>query len=219
MRAFLSRVRRIPLSVVIAASALPFAGGCFLPPAANVQDARMVGQGNVRAAGFWSGLNGTEEDEKAADEFGALLGVGLGEKSELQLRVERIDLADEDDGYQFMSLGPKFGLVEDQLALLVPFGFYFGEDIEMADTFQIQPAILGTIPVSQAFEVNASGRVALPFDSDLFTWAIFGFGVGFSPDLDRWAILPEISYSIALDEEDADSYFGYGLALTIRTGD
>jgi len=194
-------------------------GGCFLPPAANMQDARLVGKDHVRAAAFWSGLNNAEEGEKSADEFGILLGAGLSDAAELQLRFERIDFVDEDDGYQFISLGPKLGLVKDQLAVLIPLGAYMGTDIDIQDTFQIQPAMIGTIAANESFEVNVSGRVALPFDSDLITWAILGFGFGISSDLDRWAIMPEISYSIALDEDDVDSFLGYGVGLCVRTGD
>jgi hypothetical protein len=201
------------------------AGGCFLPPAANVQDARTVGKGQVRAAGYWSGLNDTDASEgesaKLADEFGGIVGVGVSESAELQLRLERLDYAEESDGYQFVSFSPKFGLVADRLAVMVPIGLYFGEDVEWQETFQIQPAIIGSVPVSEKFEVNMSGRVALPFNSDLYTWGILGFGVGLSSDLDRWAILPEISYSIALDDDtdEVSNILGYGLALTFYFGE
>lgn len=200
--------------------ALLFLGGCFLPPAGNVQDARLVGKGNVRATAFWSGLESTGdgEGEKVADEFGALLGVGVGDKTEFQLRFERFDFADDDYGYEFLSLGPKIGLIEDRLALLIPLGLYLGGDIESMETFQIQPGLLETALLNQYFEINASQRLILPFNQDLLTWLNLGFGVGLSTDLDRWAILPEVSYSICLDEEDADSILSYGVALVLVTG-
>jgi hypothetical protein len=203
----------------VGASAL-ILGGCFLPPAGNVQDARTVGKGNVRVTGFWSGLVDAGEDgEKLADEFGVLLGLGGSDRSEIQLRIERIDLTDEDDGYQFASLGPKFGLIEDQVALLVPLGWYMGEDVETSETFQIQPGLLETVSVNRNFEVNAAQRFIIPFNSGLFTWLNLGFGVGLSTDLDRWAILPEVSYSICLDEAEVDPVFSYGVAVVVRTGD
>ena len=202
---------------VVAASVL---GGCFLPPAANLQDARMVGKGNVRVTGFWSGLNDTGEDgEKVADEYGAMLGFGSSDRTEIQVRFERIAFADGDDGYQFLSIGPKFGLVEDRLALLVPGGVYVGEDIGWVETIQFQPALMGSLPVSRNFEFNTAARFILPLDPDLFTWFNVGFGVGLSSDLDRWAILPEVSYSICLDEGEVDPIFSYGVALVFLPGD
>ena len=107
---------------------------------------------------------------------------------------------------------------ENRLAILVPFGFYLGDGIEAFQTFQIQPGLLETVLVSRNFEVNASQRLILPFNEDLFTWLNLGLGVGLSSDLDRWAILPEISYSISLDEEDVDSILSYGVALVFMPG-
>jgi len=200
------------------------AGGCLLPPAANVQDARTVGEGRVRAAGYWSGLKDTDaapgEDAKLADEFGGILGVGVSESTELQFRLERIDFGQEDDGYQFLSFSPKFGLVTDKLAFMVPVGIYFGGGLAWQETFQIQPSLIGSVPVNENFEVNMSGRLVVPFNSDLYKWGILGLGIGVSSDLDRWALLPEISYSIALNDDtnDISDILGYGLALTFYLG-
>lgn len=201
------------------------AGGCFLPPAANVQDARTVGAGRVRAAAYWSGLKDTDaaagEDAKLADEFGGIFGVGVSKSAELQFRLEKIDLVGEDDGYQFVSFSPKFSLVADKLAFMVPIGVYFGEGVGWQETFQIQPALIGSAPVSEKFEVNMSGRLVVPFNSDLYKWGILGFGIGVSSDLDRWAILPEVSYSIALGDntDEISNILGYGLALTFYLGE
>ncbi|MDH3197740.1 MAG: hypothetical protein OEO21_05815 [Candidatus Krumholzibacteria bacterium] len=194
-------------------------GGCFLPPAGNVQDARTVGKGNVRVTGFWSGIDAhRQEGDATADEFGALIGVGGSDRSEIQLRFERLDFRDEDEGYQFISLGPKFGLIEDRLALLVPIGWYLGEDIEWTETLQIHPGLLETFPVNPILEINAAQRLILPFSSNVWMWLNLGLGVGLSTNFDRWAILPEISYSVSLDEKDTD-VFSYGVAVVVRTGD
>jgi hypothetical protein len=194
-------------------------GGCLLP-AANLQDARVVGEGNVRATGYWSGLNTTGSGGKrVGDEFGVLIGVGGSERSELQVRFERLESADGDGGYQFISLGPKFGLVEDQLAVLVPIGVYAGEDIEWAETFQIHPGLIGSIPVNRSLEFNAAGKLIIPFNPDLLIWLNIGFGLGLSSDFDRWAVLPEVGYSVCLDETgDVDSILSYGVALAIYAG-
>jgi hypothetical protein len=213
-----TKLRRALWKLTGAGVAPFFLGGCLLPPAANVQDARIVGDRGVRVTAHWSGLHASGDGggEKLGDEFGVLLGVGVGDATELQLRVERLEPSGGEDGYQFLSFGPKFGLMKDRLALLIPSGVYLGGGIEPLETFQIQPAFLETVLLSPQFELNASQRLILPFNPDLFTWLNLGFGVGLSTDLDRWAILPEISYSISLDGQEP--ILSYGVALVMFSG-
>jgi hypothetical protein len=213
-------IRRWPWTILLIGVVPLIAGGCLLPPAAGLQDARMVGEGNVRATAFWSGHNATGEDnEKLADEYGALLGIGTSDRVEMQIRFDRIAFTDGDGGYQFLSVGPKFGLIRDRLALLVPAGMYFGEDMDGENTVQLQPEVLGSLPVDPRFELNAVGRFILPIDRDLWSWLTLGFGVGLSTDFNRWALLPEVSYSICVDEDEVDPVISYGLALVFLTGD
>lgn len=192
--------------------------GC-LPPAANLQDARMVGKDNVRLTGFSYGLDETGEGgEKIANVYGGLFGVGTSDRTEIQFRLDHFDFAGDDNSYEFVSIGPKIELVKDRLALLVPLGVYSHGGI-LWESVQIHPGLLGSLPVGRYVEINAAERFILPFDQDYLTWINLGFGVGLSTDFDRWALLPEVSYSVCLDEDEVDPIFSYGVALVFLPGD
>jgi hypothetical protein len=194
-------------------------GGC-LPPAANLQDARVMDKGQVRLTGFWSNLESAGAGgEELADEYGGLIGIGGGSETEFQLRIERLALPDEGEGYEFISFGPKIGVIEDRLAVLVPVGVNVGEDVEWLETIQIHPALLGSIPLSRNFEINSAAKLIFPINGSMVIWLNFGLGFGISTDLERWAILPEVGYSRCLDESEIEPVFNYGIALALYTGD
>ena len=206
-------VWQIPLAV---ATGLILGG--WMPPAASVQDARTIGKNNVRVTGYWFGLKDTGDGgDKIANVYGGLLGIGAGERTEIQFRFDHFDFVDSDRAYDFVSVAPKFDLVEDQLALLIPFGLYADDGLR-GDSFQIHPGVLGTLQAGQFFEVNAAAKLMFPFDQEYLTWFNLGVGVGLSTDLDRWAILPELSYSICLNESEVDPVFSYGIALVYPSG-
>jgi hypothetical protein len=201
-------VWQIPL--LVAASLIL---GGWMPPAASLQNAHMVGDEQVRVAGSWYGLKDTGEGgEKLTNTFAGLLGVGLNDRTELQFRFDHFDFSDSDVNYEFVSVGAKVGLIEDRLALVLPLGMYARDGIEWSSV-QIHPGAVGTLQAGQYVEVNASGKILFPFDQDNLIWFNLGVGVGFSTDLDRWAILPEIGYSVCLDEGEVDPVFSYGFSF------
>jgi hypothetical protein len=193
--------------------------GCY-PPAANMQDARMIGKGGARLTGYWYGLEDAGVDvEKVANVYGGLLGIGSSDRTEVQFRLDHFDFVNDDDddsGYSFVSVGPKIGFSENRLAFLVPLGMYVGEDMAF-ESVQIHPTLLATQPVRGGFEVNGAAKLVLPFDQDYFTWMCLGAGVGLSSNLDRWVLMPELSYSICLDEGEVHPVWTYGVALVILT--
>jgi hypothetical protein len=213
----IKRFRVLFGKAIVAGLAAFVLAGC-IPPAANLQDARMVGKENVRLAGSWSGLKDTGEGgEKFANDYAGLLGIGTSDRTEIQFRVDHFDFVDDEEGLGFVSIGPKFGLSENRLALVVPLGVYGHNGIEWG-TVQIHPGLLGSLPVGRFFELNGAASLFFPFDQDYYTWFNLGIGVGLSTDLDSWAVLPQISYSVCLDESDVDPVFSYGFALVYCPG-
>ncbi len=190
--------------------------GCY-PPAANVQDARMVGKGGARLTGYWYGLENTGDNtDKVANVYGGLIGIGSSDRTEVQFRLDHFDFVDDDDGYEFVSIGPKFGLSHDRLALVTPLGVYVGDGMSF-ETLQIHPTLLATAPVARFFELNGAVKLMFPFDQDYYTWLNLGIGVGLSSDIDRWVLLPELGYTLCLDESAIDPVFTYGISLVILT--
>ncbi len=80
------------------------------------------------------------------------------------------------------------------MAIYVPAGFVFGEDIEVSDTWQIHPTLLLTLPISKYIEFNPSAKVLIPFKSEGETLVAFNLGIGISTNLERWAICPESGF-------------------------
>jgi len=153
--------RAVILTAVVLCAGLCVWGGCFVPPSASLQSARTVDKEKARLTPYWSGIRetGESENEKIADEFGILAGIGVGNQAELQLRYDRIQLTGEDeDGYNFTSLGPKFSTANQRIAFILPVGFYYGSGISAGDTFQIHPGMIGTIPFAQTVDLRAEQR-------------------------------------------------------------
>lgn len=194
------------------------ASGCFIPPMANMQSARTVEESQVRITPFYSAVE--EKDggsEKVADEFGLLFGVGLGGKSEFQFRYDRFVFPEDDDGYNFTSLGIKVGAVKDILAFTIPLGFYWGSDVSIVDTFEFDPGVIATLPLGKSVELSGAGRLILPIDPDLVQRVILNGSVCLSTDVSRWALVPEVGYTVAIDDSKMDPLFSYGIGLVYFT--
>ena len=192
--------------------------GAWMPPAASLQNAQVAGDEQIRIAGAWYGLKNTGEGgDKLANAFTGLLGIGLSDQTELQFRFDHFDFTDSDAGWDFVSVGAKVRLIEDRLALVLPFGMYAHDGIEWS-TAQIHPGAIGTLQAGQYAEISASGKVLFPFDQDNLIWLSLGIGVGLSTDLNRWSILPEIGYSVCLDESEVDPVFSYGFSFVYLPG-
>lgn len=188
--------------------------GCFIPPSATMQSARTMEPRQVRVAPYAASINEKYEGEREeiGGDYGALLGIGTGSNAEIQLRYDRFQDTDG-DGYNFTSFGPKFSVVKDRCAILLPVGVYWGQDISIFETVQIDPAVIGSVPVGKFAEINAAGKFVFPLNSDLWKWGVVNFGVSLSSDTSQWAVIPEIGFAWNLSEDDASSLFTYGIAF------
>jgi hypothetical protein len=200
-------------------------GGCFHPPMANMQSARTVVGSQVRIAPYYSAIDqdiddaaSGESEGRDADEFGMLLGIGAGDGTEFQLRYDRFEQAqDGDGGYNFTSLGLKMAAVKNVLAFTVPLGFYWGDDISTLETLEIDPSVIATLPLGDRFEATGAVRAIVPVNPDLVQRIVVNLGFSLSTDVSRWAIMPEVGYSVDVDDSDSDPFISYGLALVFFT--
>jgi len=192
--------------------------GCFVPPTATLQSARTAERGKVRITPYYESVNQTGEDgEKLANEFGALVGVGVGDHAEIQVRYDRIQLSGEDDGYNFTSLGPKISAANNRVAFVLPMGMYYGEDISSSETFQLHPGVIATLPIEEVAEVSAAARFQFAPNEGVDDWFVVSWGLGISNDVSRWAIMPELGIAWNLSQDDQDPLFNYGMAMVFYT--
>lgn len=196
---------------------------CMPPVFSELQSARTLEKGKVEAtAGFSANFSvfddeGKQYNEHSYDHFGVHLAYGLADRVDLRARLEYIwiDDAGEPGGtYNIFGMGPKGSIVEDRLAVYLPVGFAFGKEIEnTGDTWQFHPTLLFTLPVSDYFEFNPSGKVLIPFNSDLEALVAFNFGLGLSTDLSKYAIRPEFGLLYNPGEKGHYQHFSVGVTL------
>jgi hypothetical protein len=170
-----------------------------VPPFSELQSARLVGPGRTEITPSYSAVFLGEEGH-VQDDLGVQAGFGIAKPIDLRLRYEMLIA----DGalLHAVGVGPKLRVLPDRVALFVPIGFGFGEDVETSETVQVHPTMLLTWPASPTFELNASAKVLVPLAGDQDTGVAFNLGPGLSSDLRRWAARPEIG--VLLDPADSD---------------
>jgi len=194
--------------------------GCLVPPMANVQSARCMDKKQKRIVPYATTVAQTpgvaidvSARDHVANDFGVLLGFGAGRDSEFQIRFDRIHYTNSRSGYNYTSMGPKFGVVEDVFSILVPVGMYWEGAAFAFESLQFEPGAILTLPVNTHLEINTAGKLILPLNVGAPTWYIANLGVSISTDVDRWALLPEIGVAWANDENADGLLMTYGLAI------
>ena len=155
------------------------------PIFSEMQNASTVGKNNMEGTASFSTVSFRDTEEKDGAHIQNHIGLqgayGLSDAVDLRFRYARVWLDDDigDLGANVFGIGPKFSLVKDRLAAYIPIGFAFGKDVGSdANTWQIHPTIIGTIPVSDKFEVNPSFKALFPFEKDAETTVAFNLGLG-----------------------------------------
>jgi hypothetical protein len=186
------------------------------PVFSEMQSAKLVGKGNVELTPSASAVlsSGGGETEHVQDHLGLQVATGVADKVDVRARYEHVRVEGGDGGVHVLGGGPKIALVKDKVAVYVPVGFAFGEDIEAGDTLQVQPTLLLTAPISSRFELNGSAKYIHPFDADSDDLVALNVGVGLSADLERWAVRPEVG--ILKNPGEEGSFLQFSLGVSIR---
>jgi hypothetical protein len=193
---------------------LPLVVACA-PVFSDLQSARLVGKGRVEvtpgfSAYYFSDDSGTEHIENHA---GVQLATGVQDRIDLRLRYEHA----LDAGVNVLGFGPKLALVKDHLALSLPVGFAFGSDVDSGQTWQFHPTLIGTLPLGRNAEWNTSLKALVPLASDDGdTLVAINTGFGFSSNLDRWVLRPEVG--MCFDPGEQGHYTQVSVGLTVFLG-
>ena len=202
------------------ACTLVFLTSC-VAPFSDIQSAKLLGKGNVEVTPSFSSVSVTSEGETqhVQNHYGVQAGFGLSKFMDLRLRYERItgDFDEETSfGVNVLGFGPKFRLAKNWLALYIPVGFAFGNDITIADTWQVHPTLLGTWALGKSFELNPSAKIMIPLKKDeLDTLYAFNLGAAISTDVSKWAVRPEIG--ICTDFQGGH-FMQFSIGLTLSSG-
>ncbi len=142
------------------------------------------------------------------------------ERFEIGGRISRINL---EDGYQFVSLDPKISLVEDRLAFLLPVGLFFSglfpgdPDIEVAESYQVHPSLIATIPLGRTeTELNLGFKTIVLLDTPEEYLTGINLGLVMTPDeVEGPAVFPEIGL---FTDSYGNYYFHFGTAFSFSFG-
>lgn len=207
---------RSPLIIAIAL----FFTGCVAPLNTSFESARMLKQGEMEFMGSYARYSTGEgsELEHSNSNISARAGIGVTDKFNIKMRYARLmPPMSESDAVNYLALEPKFTILQDHIAAVAPFGAYFaGGDSE----FFVSPKFLFTYP-------SANNKLDVTFGTktDIFfnDWDVYlglNLGAGFSSDLSRWAIRPEVGYLVDLGTSDPGERayawnWGVGFVYTI----
>jgi hypothetical protein len=197
---------------------------CLAPPFSDLQSAKLAGKGRIELTPHGSMILSSSEGETdhIQDNLGLQVAAGITNFLDLRLRYEYLYHPDSgveyDNSYSghVFGFGPKFSLVKDRLAVFLPVGFAFGEDIEVAETWHFYPTVLLTSPISKNFEVNTSAKALIPFRKEQNTLYAVNLGLGISQNIRRWALRPEVG--ILFDTEGGGGFylhFSLGFSYTL----
>lgn len=189
----------------------------------DLQSARLVGPGNFEITPSYAmgSFTGNGETERTTNQFGIQVARGLTPRIDLRLRYEYIDIApEEEEGFSIFGFGPKFGVVEDRLAILAPVGFAFGGNVDdSSESWMFRPTLLFTHTINDHAEITTAGKGVIWLNSDE-TENLIGanLGLGLSSDLDRWVVRPEFGFLRDPGEEGTLWHWSVGFTLFPSAG-
>ncbi len=218
--------------LLVGASSFLFSCTTMLPLNNHYEKAGTLKKGNVELSGHLTryDVHHYGRKERTHDNFGFRAGIGLTERFDLKLRYEKMQFTKNFDHRitraDYFSLVPKLALVPERLSLLIPVSTFRVQSV--ADNFHytnrvssIAPQLIYTYTNSRkTFDISFASKIDYLFelDDDSESNTFFGMtlGAGFSTDLSKWAIRPEIGLASELDDAKFISY-GIGFQWILPT--
>lgn len=221
------------LLIGLGATLITFLFSCAFAPVNNqYEKAGTLKKGNVELSGNLTSYSasGSGGSEHTNTNYGFRAGIGLTDKFDLKLRYERLmpanSFGDEENfgegdikSVNYFSFVPKFAVIPDKLSFLVPFSYYsYKENIDGEEDegsfSSIAPQLIYTL-------TNSRNTADLSFGlkADCLLGGNGGGGVllgttiggGFSTDLNKWAIRPEVGALFI----GGGAFLSYGIGLQL----
>jgi hypothetical protein len=178
----------------------------------SYESAKVLGKGQSAISGHYAGysFNYHGNSEKLFNLAGIRFTRGISESFNLCVSYGRIHgglLSGH--GANYLELAPKISLSKGKVAFQLPLGVYFAEG---ESSFIISPKLLFTYRSGKKFDLTFSPKAEILLESPSDELIEFSLGAGFSSNLDKWAIRPEIG--IILNPGEDGSILTYGLGFT-----
>lgn len=188
--------KRVRLGLCLVLANPPAMGGCLA--ISSYQNARITESGPARATIAGSMMRPSDEPE--ADNlyvFDLKLRKGLAPVSDVAWGVTL--MTTREGALMAVNAEPRLAIANGFLAVGVPVNYYVGAPLPWG--LQVAPGAVATLPVSKRFEINAAAKMVLVAGGETAVPA-YNFGFGFSDDLRRWAIRPEVGLMKSGDEDE-----------------
>lgn len=196
-------------------------GGCFFTHS-SYQSARLLEQGQVELVPYYQaetyhypGMSGWyDSGEVEGVQYGLLVGHGTGSRMNLRARIEWL-APEGTETYNYIGFGPKFGKPDGDVALDLPVGIFFGEEINEDKSLQIHPTGILRIPLTPRVELDTYVKLLYFFDTEIDPLYAMGLGAGIRLPGDRISLRPEYSFMKSTRGGDSQSSIGIGVALIL----
>lgn len=212
------------LPLLLLAALLLSSCSSMLPVNSYFEKAGTLQKGTTEISGHATGYSVShfERTEKAASNFGLRVGHGITDKLDMKFRYEQQTYTRGFDNRlnraQYFSFVPKYAVQQGKLAIALPISTYFTkyeiEGTTYNETYaSITPWIIYTATArSNKADLSLGLKYDLVFGNEGNTFFGGFLGAGFSSNLDKWAIRPEVGFSLA---DNKTTYWNYGLGLQL----
>jgi len=181
------------------------------------QDARLVGKGKMEITPTVTRMGFSEggDSETIGTAYGGMVTVGISDKADFITGYQRFKPRGFDGGSNFAGAGPKFSLVRNRLAFLVPVTFAFGDGVDVGESLQFSPTAVASLPIGDRVTFNPGVKVVV--SSCEGCDVLVGGQAGLSIRLGERAVLrPEAGVLFNPGESGFTWTFGMGLSLRPR---
>ena len=200
------------------------------PITSEMQSAKTLGKGGIEISlnsGKVSMESESSDDEMELDidgevqnNSGASFAYGVTDNIDLRLRYENIEITamPSEVAFSMLSLGVKYGILEDRLALFLPYTMYNNDDDSTDAAKVISPTLLYTHTLKDKYEVTPSLKYILPVgdtadDNDPGLAYNLGFGYHIN---DKFTLRGEWGQFIPSESEDDAKFSHTTFGLTYR---
>lgn len=212
---------------VILGTAVALMSSCAIAPVStHYESARSLKKNNLEASANYSHyrIDVDGETDAANDNFGLRVGYGITDRMDVKLRYERLLPSNQtnqlDIPVNYWSFVPKYTFIDNILAVKFGVNSYVyresqetSSEEELVSIQSLKPSVIGTWPINQKVELSLAGSYEIALEDDYSNFIGFSLGAGFSEDLDKWAVRPEVGY-IFNDENSSNGFLNVGIGLT-----
>ena len=196
----------------------------LLPVNNQYEKAGTLQQGHTEVSGFVTKYDrhGYGRTENSNRNYGFRAGYGFTDRFDLKLRYERLVFTPHFDGKltgaHYFSFIPKFAVAPEYFSVMIPFSTYsvssfYDGNKHKTRVNSITPQMIFSV-TNRKKKVDLSLAMKMDYlwgyDSDNNVFLGASLGAGFSTDLRKWAIRPEVGIS----SDDGDiKYLSYGIGF------